>query len=208
MLFNFHILWKNYSLLLFLAFGFVSLFFFSNSCSATSQSITLTNNDVNSYTDDFYVWYKGDSATESRQSVLSFRPLYVEITGVESGGSTLALQLGYKGVNTNTVFLAYAGRMKVSLDLSSFSSAYAGSYVIGSSRNDLRYYLDRDGRSLTFTFYDSVPEGCPEPDPCPDIPEDSQTLLDIKNAILYIPAMMIVIYFFFIMFSWYLGVYR
>lgn len=59
---------------------------------------------------------------------------------------------------------------------------------------------------VTFTFLDTLE--CPECPDCPDVPEipdDSQTLLDIKKAIYTIPAVLLVIYFFYIMFGWYLG---
>lgn len=203
---------KSHQVLSYFLFSLVAfcLFFLlgpSSSCSAASQSITITYSDINSYNDSFYVWYKGDTASESRQSILSFRPVYVEITGVNEGGSAQALQLGYRSVNSNAVFLAYGGHMSVSLDLTSFSTDYAGDYVLGSNRSNLMYYIDRDGRSLTFTFYDSVPEGCPEPDPCPEIPETpyGDKLDKIYNAIMIGSATLLVIYFFFIMFKWYLG---
>lgn len=197
----------NYSLFLSVAFFLFLLLGPSSSCSAVSQSYTITYQDIQEYTDSYWVWYKGSSATESRSAILDFRPVYVEYTYTSEGGgsTTNVLQIGYNAVNSNTNILAYGGAYNFNIDFSHLVDIYGGSFVLDTYKNQLRYFVDREGRSVTFTFYDTIPEGCPDPDPCPEIPDDSQTLLDIKKAVLYIPATLLVIYFFYVMYSWYIG---
>lgn len=63
---------------------------------------------------------------------------------------------------------------------------------------------------ITFTFYDSVSAfkvcNCPTPDPCPEVPDNpyDDKLDALIKAVYYVPAVLLVIYFFYVMFSWYI----
>lgn len=203
-------LWKNhrvliYSLFSFLAFCLLSLFGLSSSCSAISQSYVLDSSSFSSLT---YLCFD-DQANYPNCSDFNF--LVVDFNQVLSD-STPNFQMPYIQFNISgnkSSYLQYdfmSNYSVFSLDFINNSSNY---YAIFINSSSLRNGSNLPSNwSLTLTFYDVLPSDCPEVVPCPPIPDDSKTLVDIKNAIIYIPAVMLVIYFFFIMFSWYVGVYR
>lgn len=202
----------TYSLFSFLAFCLLSLFGLSSSCSAVSQSFVYDSSNIPN--SNQLVW-QGSSGSLTDTPLIDFTPVYVEVFvsdfpyyySYNGSNSYGALSNGQYGGANIKLLIPFNTGVKYSLDLTSLVSDSTMEVWIrfGQFRSNI---VNNVGSSITYIFYDSLPEGCPEPDPCPDIPDDSQTLVDIKNAIIYIPAVMLVIYFFFIMFSWYVGVYR
>ena len=184
-------LWiKNHQLLSLLLFSSVvfCLFFLlvpSSSCSAASQSFT--------YDSSTYPGYSLFSSTE-----VGFTPSYVTIEVVGSSKSnTYVTVLNVPNGNNNT-----SNTVAVGSDGYIFSSVYLPEhYVYTYSSSTYGTFT-----SLTLTFYDSVPVPVPCPD-CPEIPDTPYgDILDkIYHAILIGSATLLVIYFFFAIYSMFFG---
>ena len=185
-------LWKNRKVNFILAF-LLALFFVSVSSSsstyATSQSFHFEKN-VNNFSQQVF-----DSST------LGFTPVavYVEFYTSESI-SQLPIFNIYTRSNSYSGFSCFLdsnGWCKLLLVLPN------GGLKNYSNSSFVDYIAD-------YTFYDSVPDfdcDCPTPEPCSEVPENpyDDKLDKLTKAIYYVPAVIIVIYFFYVMFSWYNG---
>lgn len=175
----------NYSLFLSVAFFLFLLLGPSSSCLAASQSFTYNNSNPapSSNMDESVVGFTYTHVfisldTSNTDQSIRLANLYgLPGTGVQNMVSGIADSSGHLDFAFSVVRPALI-----------LQPSYWGTY------------------SVTITFYDELPIGEPEPCPdCPEVPDDSQTLLDIKKAVLYIPATLLVIYFFYVMYSWYIG---
>lgn len=179
-----------YSLCFVFAVSFLSLFGFVSNSSATSRVITC--NTLSCYNNDIRKVHDSSS--------VGFSFSYVSIE-VQADKSLTNWNVGSFYNNTNKfIFINSSG---YAFDLFSVTDSY---FKVASNWNG---WINNDTLpfSLTLTFYDSfplVPCTCPT---CPDIPENpyDDKLDKIYNAIIIGSATMLVIYFFYVMYSWYMG---
>ena len=176
------------NLLCCLTFAFVFSLFLVNSSSATSQSFHFEKN-VNNFNQQVF-----DSST------LGFTPVavYVEFYTSESISQLPIFNIYTRSYSYSgfSCFLDSNGWCKLLLVLPN------GGLKNFSNSSFVDYIAD-------YTFYDFVPDfdcDCPTPDPCPEIPENpyDDKLDALIKAVYYVPAVLLVIYFFYVMYSWYI----
>lgn len=215
-------LWiKNHQLLTcslsLVAVFFLSLFLGpSLSCSAVSYTVTYTAD----YHPDLYVWgQSGTNYTDLGSPILSFQPMYVEYTvnstytgfysSPGANGYGILTKFQGTGYNLSPLLMFYFQDTHISMDLSFMWDRSTQDYglILKPSQRSTLFESYNGVQSITFTFYDTIPEGCPDPDPCPEIPETpyGDKLDKIYNAIMIGSGTMLVIYFFFAIYSMFFG---
>lgn len=176
----------------------------SLSCSAVSQSYVLDSSSFSSLT---YLCFD-DQANYPHCSDFNF--LVVDFNQVLPD-STPNFQMPYIQFNISgnkSSYLQYdfmSNYSVFSLDFINNSSNY---YAIFINSSSLRNGSNLPSNwSLTLTFYDVLPSDCPEVVPCPEIPDTpyGDKLDKIYNAIMIGSGTMLVIYFFFAIYSMFFG---
>lgn len=169
---------------------FISVVIFgSQPTYATSQSFDFTSNPGRNYV----YW-------DSSNSSLSFTPTFYKVENLSIGTCSNTAFYGIVSVVYNNGNFSDSTSAWVNPDC---SFLLIGSIMSNATQLKFSSYSFPTGFRLTLYDYDpSLGDPCPV---CPEVPDDSQTLLDIKKAIYTIPAVLLVIYFFYIMFGWYLG---
>lgn len=190
-------LWiKNHQPLSLLLFSVVAFFLFfllgpSLSCSAASQSYEFTTNPGRNYV----YW-------DFSNNTLGFIPTYYKVENLTTGTCSNTTYYGVVSVVYNNGNFSDSASFWINPDCSFLG---IGSIMSNASQLMFMSYSFPTGFRLTLYDYDpSLGEPCPD---CPEVPDTpyGDKLDKIYNAIMIGSATLLVIYFFFAIYSMFFG---